>query len=65
VRGTKAIIRELSLGAVEESEAIAEMILNSYESDDYREGVQAFLEKRQPDFARNIRGKDASSHESP
>ena len=50
IRGSKRIIGEILHGADEESEEIAQLILSSFESSDYREGVNAFLEKRKPDF---------------
>jgi enoyl-CoA hydratase len=48
----KATIREgLKDGADRDLKTIAEMVSRCFDSDDYREGVRAFMEKRQPRFA--------------
>ena len=48
----KATIREgLKDGANRDLKTIAEMVSRCFDSDDYREGVRAFMEKRQPRFA--------------
>ena len=50
VRGSKKIINSIVQGAFEESEEIKQMIVQSYGSMDYQEGIKAFLEKRKPVF---------------
>src|ERR1700740_3278973 len=48
----KAAIREgLKDGAERDLKTIAEMVSRCFDSEDYREGVRAFMEKRQPRFA--------------
>jgi enoyl-CoA hydratase/carnithine racemase len=48
----KATIREgLKDGAERDLKTIAEMVSRCFDSEDYREGVRAFLEKRPPRFA--------------
>jgi enoyl-CoA hydratase len=50
ISGAKKIINEIHKGKTKEDEMIARMILSSYQSSDYIEGVQAFNEKRRPIF---------------
>ncbi|WP_249871509.1 enoyl-CoA hydratase/isomerase family protein [Oceanobacillus saliphilus] len=49
--GIKQVIQSIIDGENEETEAISDVILKSYSSDDYFEGIQAFLEKRKPNFS--------------
>ncbi|MFC4022371.1 enoyl-CoA hydratase/isomerase family protein [Oceanobacillus longus] len=48
--GIKQVIQAITDGENTESDAISDLILESYSSDDYTEGIQAFLEKRKPNF---------------
>lgn len=50
MRALKKIIQAIVDGETEESEELAQMILDSFNSDDYNEGIQAFLNKRKPTF---------------
>lgn len=48
--GMKQVIRAILDGATEEDEDLSKLILESFHSDDYIEGINAFLEKRKPVF---------------
>lgn len=50
LNGTKQVIHAVLNGAIEEDKNIEKLILSSFESDDYQEGIQAFLQKRKPNF---------------
>jgi len=52
IRAVKGILRELSREAGEQDAAKCESLVRAcFESDDYREGRRAFLEKRKPIFS--------------
>ncbi|WP_108669195.1 enoyl-CoA hydratase/isomerase family protein [Peribacillus acanthi] len=48
--GIKKVVQAILDGEQEENEYIAQLILDSFHSDDYKEGIAAFLEKRKPKF---------------
>jgi enoyl-CoA hydratase/carnithine racemase len=51
VRGTKITIEAiLEDGGVRQKERMRQLALEAFESRDYKEGTQAFLEKRPPRF---------------
>lgn len=50
VRGSKKIINEVLSGAEDDSPEAAKLVIESFLSDDYKEGVHSFLEKRKPNF---------------
>lgn len=50
VRGTKHIIRLIGAGQVRDDAATIDLRNNSFDTEDYHEGVRAFLEKRPPHF---------------
>lgn len=48
--GIKKIIQAIVDGENKENDALAQIILDSFSSEDYNEGIQAFLNKRKPIF---------------
>jgi enoyl-CoA hydratase len=50
VKGSKKVIQAVLDGEVTENESIKELILQSFESYDFKTGVQAFLNKSKPKF---------------
>ena len=51
VMGAKKIIASLTNGtADQEKQGIEQRVLDAFDSEDYREGQKAFLEKRKPNF---------------
>ncbi|WP_163099924.1 enoyl-CoA hydratase/isomerase family protein [Peribacillus alkalitolerans] len=48
--GIKKVIQAILDGEQEENDYISQLILDSFSSDDYKEGIAAFLEKRKPKF---------------
>lgn len=50
MHGNKKVIQAIIDGDQSENDEIASLILDSFESDDYQEGIAAFLEKRPANF---------------
>jgi enoyl-CoA hydratase/carnithine racemase len=51
ITAVKAMMREISKGATSETEISRRLVAAQFDSADYREGRQAFLERRKPRFA--------------
>lgn len=49
--GIKQVIQSIIDGENAETKEIEQLILDSFSSDDYKEGIAAFLEKRKPNFS--------------
>ena len=49
-RVTKDIITRIAAGQTQDDDATRQLFLNAFQSDDFREGYRAFLDKRAPDF---------------
>lgn len=50
VRGAKYIINRILEGETEVTEDVAQLVLDSFETEDYKHGVESFLAKRKPEF---------------
>lgn len=48
--GMKQVIQAIVDGENEESKELSDLILSSFSSEDYKEGIAAFMEKRKPKF---------------
>lgn len=53
VRSSKRIIGKIQAGQTEDDEETLALRNDSFDGDDYKEGVRAFLDKRPPDFDRS------------
>jgi len=47
---TKEVIEHIEAGGIEPSDAITQKIADAFQSDDFKKGYKAFLEKRKPEF---------------